>query len=1338
MEYEENMERDKKSTNVWSKFKNIFGKTKENEIPMDNDKSMWVPDEKAQTCYHCQKQFSAIFLRKHHCRICGNVFCKECSNQTVDGKYWGSKKEIKVCEYCFEMYKKLDETLIETTIENPHNYIEDIESIDDNIKNLKRETKLSEYCKKTKKDSEECSVFLKMEKKYEEGIKQNLENCYEALTRLVIESFLKKENLNEKWQEKINELVRKTISQVNPSFRDLNDTLNINEYVKIKTIVYKDHSLCKVIDGFAFQKNVCSKKMNTNIDNPKILLLDCALDYTRSADKITNYQNLLQEPAYYDIILKKIDLVEPNVILVNKNVSRNILEKLSASNKFSLVINVKSSSLKKIARCTKTYVLPSTDLIDKRTILGTCRKFRIEKIKTNIQNQSLKNDLLKANEFNLMIFEGCDYLLHNTIILSGPDEEELKRLKNIMKKIILVIRDIFLQKSLIYFFFCDFFNDNLASDASFSRQSVNSSSKTSTVSLLSNQALSQMTIKTSNQTIINSTGNNILFKNGLNSNLHIRENEDPLLNREFFNAFDIILMKNRMLKVVKLTLTQGTTQQSVLFDKFYQPIDKNNMNQITGQIYVPQGNQDFVESDILKIVNSICEEPEDLTLIYYAEDEFYDKPLGKLIIDLCNEGETKCESCKKLKSSHIYYIYKNFGRIKIEMIQNIGDNTDYIENIMELINRETTDFSKYNNNFKGDREKLTNKKGNNYNLDIYSYGVCKICQKVVTPLIKHPKEIFNFSVAKFFRFMLTDHFIKNRNDRRDFNLTKALIATNDCEHYVNKDINRIFITKLGTIKFSYENSPIYVIESSPVHEISNPKYYLNVLDIFLKEAKHNSFEVLDMLERNFIFYTDHLAFLSQYIHDNSNYLSGIPNFTLYIEKISKCIAKYLLIIKEIHNFASLFFSSSNRFSDYVKAIVYIKKVYFRIVQVKIVLNNIRKILKKFRSAINLIIKTKNSTPKTEQSDKESLRLTVNMASNSNIAITNLLPVDIEFNNIAYSNVEENFTYKKIVKEVSFIDENHSKYSSDNSIEDLSSIIAYTLTSDNYREYISPYNRFRLIDIKCDRKAKGNFDYMQFFKDRINHEAKMDRLENQNSNLNKVNEFNGTKENPNQNNSSSATLNNSDKTYGFNFITTHDDDVYETFLLFDQSKNIYSYPNLDNHKIYQQLETELLSDEKTHFSMITNNSNIMNILCTTNMPIEYCKSKRNETSNNLNIHKNKSESTINTTETSNESKVNITDPFNDDKIILQGDNIKVTIDEMESMKKEIRNVKESWIQFNDYKTKTKHKKFEFIEDSTFSTLEYEVIVYFPRQFEALRITYCATYDDFILSVFYNYL
>ena len=42
------------------------------------DKNAWVPDNKVNKCTKCNKGFTFLY-RKHHCRICGNVFCNNCT-----------------------------------------------------------------------------------------------------------------------------------------------------------------------------------------------------------------------------------------------------------------------------------------------------------------------------------------------------------------------------------------------------------------------------------------------------------------------------------------------------------------------------------------------------------------------------------------------------------------------------------------------------------------------------------------------------------------------------------------------------------------------------------------------------------------------------------------------------------------------------------------------------------------------------------------------------------------------------------------------------------------------------------------------------------------------------------------------------------------------------------------------------------------------------------------------------------------------------------------------------------------------------------------------------------
>ena len=55
----------------------------------DSDyKQYWMPDDNCRECYDCGMKFHA-FRRRHHCRICGQIFCSQCCDQAVPGKIMG-------------------------------------------------------------------------------------------------------------------------------------------------------------------------------------------------------------------------------------------------------------------------------------------------------------------------------------------------------------------------------------------------------------------------------------------------------------------------------------------------------------------------------------------------------------------------------------------------------------------------------------------------------------------------------------------------------------------------------------------------------------------------------------------------------------------------------------------------------------------------------------------------------------------------------------------------------------------------------------------------------------------------------------------------------------------------------------------------------------------------------------------------------------------------------------------------------------------------------------------------------------------------------------------------
>ena len=44
--------------------------------------NIWIPNDKIKKCFKCNVEFG-LLTRKHHCRICGRIFCSNCSKWNV-------------------------------------------------------------------------------------------------------------------------------------------------------------------------------------------------------------------------------------------------------------------------------------------------------------------------------------------------------------------------------------------------------------------------------------------------------------------------------------------------------------------------------------------------------------------------------------------------------------------------------------------------------------------------------------------------------------------------------------------------------------------------------------------------------------------------------------------------------------------------------------------------------------------------------------------------------------------------------------------------------------------------------------------------------------------------------------------------------------------------------------------------------------------------------------------------------------------------------------------------------------------------------------------------------
>ncbi|KAL8580116.1 hypothetical protein ACOMHN_061230 [Nucella lapillus] len=102
-------------SSVLSRLSNILDRRSTTpQTYKDSDfKQYWMPDSSCKECYDCGDRFTT-FRRRHHCRICGQIFCSKCCNQELPGKIIGYKGGIRVCDYCCKVVLRYAQQSVST------------------------------------------------------------------------------------------------------------------------------------------------------------------------------------------------------------------------------------------------------------------------------------------------------------------------------------------------------------------------------------------------------------------------------------------------------------------------------------------------------------------------------------------------------------------------------------------------------------------------------------------------------------------------------------------------------------------------------------------------------------------------------------------------------------------------------------------------------------------------------------------------------------------------------------------------------------------------------------------------------------------------------------------------------------------------------------------------------------------------------------------------------------------------------------------------------------------------------------------------------------------------
>lgn len=216
--------------------------------------------------------------------------------------------------------------------------------------------------------------------------------------------------------------------------------IDIKRYAKIEKIPGGTIEESRVLNGVMFNKDVTHPKMKRRIENPRILLLDCNLEYKKGESqtnieimKEEDFSKILEmEEAYIKKTCDEILQFKPDVVITEKGVS-DLAQHFLMKAGVTAVRRLRKSDNLRVARACGATIVNRTEEITEKDIGTRAGLFEVRKI---------------GDEYFTFI-EECQDPKACTILLRGASKDILNEIERNLQDALHVARNICLDPYLV-------------------------------------------------------------------------------------------------------------------------------------------------------------------------------------------------------------------------------------------------------------------------------------------------------------------------------------------------------------------------------------------------------------------------------------------------------------------------------------------------------------------------------------------------------------------------------------------------------------------------------------------------------------------------------------------------------------------------------------------------------------------------------------------------------------------------------------------------------------------------------------------------------------------------
>ena len=205
--------------------------------------------------------------------------------------------------------------------------------------------------------------------------------------------------------------------------------IDIKRYAKVEKIPGGDIEDCRVLKGVMFNKDVVHGKMRRKIAKPRILLLDCTLEYKKGESQ--TQIELSDEKAWEALLLEEENAikdmcndiigVKPDLVVTEKGVSDLAQHYLQKAN-ISVLRRVRKTDNNRVARATGATIVHRTSEIQEKDLGVGCGLFHVDKIGDEYYSWLVDCEAPKACTAEGDAVHKCVYGLYKEISSKAPQQ----------------------------------------------------------------------------------------------------------------------------------------------------------------------------------------------------------------------------------------------------------------------------------------------------------------------------------------------------------------------------------------------------------------------------------------------------------------------------------------------------------------------------------------------------------------------------------------------------------------------------------------------------------------------------------------------------------------------------------------------------------------------------------------------------------------------------------------------------------------------------------------------------------------------------------------------------